>query len=188
MRAREYGRSFQHRSLENLRGFGHPCRMKCRLRNLRGQFAAAEMDVDQSGAGVAMAGEAGNLVQLPPGPSEVSEAKMAEGMGAQLWQASAAREGVHYLRPCPEAQRFAWITARFRYEEWSPCPGEGPPVCEVSGEQAASPLRNMGPPCLFVTWSFPLVPSADDAPDQCHRSRAGTTPRDGVRHRKPGLA
>ena len=57
-------------------------------RQLRGQVSSAEVDVEQRGLNAAVAGEGGNLVDVPPSARQIGQAEMTERARAESLDAA----------------------------------------------------------------------------------------------------
>ena len=73
------------------------------------QVAPAEMNVVERGLNTSMAGELGNLMQLPTGLSQIRQTEMAEGVGGQAMDCGPVSNALNDFRPCPDRNRLRAI-------------------------------------------------------------------------------
>lgn len=81
------------------------------LHQLPRQVPTAETYIKKSGLNALMAGELGDLMDIPVGSREVCQTEMAWRMRGELSDAAALRNVLHNLRPCPNRKGSATVTA-----------------------------------------------------------------------------
>ena len=80
--------------------FGHA------LRQLRSEFAAAQVDIEKSRLNTSMPGKRGNFMNVPIGSSKIGEAEVARCVRCELLHTRAISELRDTLGPGPDRKRF----------------------------------------------------------------------------------
>jgi hypothetical protein len=82
----------------------------------QGQFATAQVDVEEGCLNATVPGESGDLMNIPLRSCQIRQAQVARTVSGELRNATACRDPLHDFGPCPYRNRPAAIAPRFGNE------------------------------------------------------------------------